>query len=69
MPCSQDAISYAKGGSVLRMLDNFLTPEVFRQGISHYLKRFSYKNTQTEDLWNALSEVRLVPRFYNLVVQ
>uniref|UniRef100_A0A6A7G5G9 Aminopeptidase n=3 Tax=Hirondellea gigas TaxID=1518452 RepID=A0A6A7G5G9_9CRUS len=55
-----DGISYAKGGSILRMLNNYLTPEVFRQGIVHYLKRFSYRNTQTEDLWQALSEISKV---------
>jgi len=42
------------------MLNDFLTPEVFRKGISHYLKKYSYQNTQTEDLWGALSEVCII---------
>ena len=51
-----DAISYSKGGSVLRMLEHFLTPSVFRVGLSTYLTRHSYQNARTTDLWTALEE-------------
>jgi len=49
-----DLLTYEKGGSVLRMLEQFLGEEVFRNGIVHYLKKFSYKNTDTDDLWNSI---------------
>ncbi|XP_043192458.1 glutamyl aminopeptidase-like isoform X2 [Amphibalanus amphitrite] len=52
-----DAISYAKGASVLRMLEGFMGDEEFRQGISNFLKRFAYDNAVTLDLWNELSKV------------
>ena len=51
-----DAISYSKGGSVLRMLEHFLTPSVFRTGLNVYLNRHSYQNARTTDLWTALEE-------------
>ena len=51
-----DAISYSKGGSVLRMLEHFLTPNVFRIGLNVYLNRHSYQNARTTDLWTALEE-------------
>ena len=51
-----DAISYSKGGSVLRMLEHFLTPNVFRTGLNVYLTRHSYQNARTTDLWTALEE-------------
>ena len=51
-----DAISYSKGGSVLRMLEHFLTPGVFRVGLNKYLTRHSYRNARTIDLWTALEE-------------
>jgi puromycin-sensitive aminopeptidase len=51
-----DAISYSKGGSVLRMLEHFLTPSVFRVGLNVYLTRHSYQNARTTDLWTALEE-------------
>ena len=52
-----DAISYSKGGAVLRMLEHFLSEETFRKGVSHYLKQHAYGNAQTRDLWAALEEV------------
>jgi puromycin-sensitive aminopeptidase len=49
-----DVLTYQKGGSVLRMLEQFLGPDVFRDGINDYLTTHSYGNTETVDLWNAL---------------
>jgi aminopeptidase N len=51
-----DAISYAKGASVIRMAEAFLGHELFMEGIRHYLTRHAYSNAQVEDLWTALSE-------------
>ena len=51
-----DAISYSKGGSVLRMLEHFLSAGVFRTGLNIYLNRHSYQNARTVDLWHALEE-------------
>ncbi|KAF9944908.1 hypothetical protein BGZ70_004228 [Mortierella alpina] len=51
-----DAISYSKGASVIRMLSNWLTVDVFLAGIRRYLKKHEYKNATTDDLWSALSE-------------
>ena len=56
-----DAISYSKGGSVLRMLENFLGPEVFRGGLYRYLKGHEYGNARTQDLWSALEEESGLP--------
>lgn len=49
-----DEISYGKGASVLRMLEAFLGPEVFRKGVHEYLVKFQYGNARGEDLWTAL---------------
>jgi puromycin-sensitive aminopeptidase len=51
-----DLLTYEKGGSVLRMLEQFLGEDVFRDGIRLYLKKHSYANTVTTDLWDALEE-------------
>lgn len=37
-----DAISYLKGSSVIRMLSNHLSVEVFLKGVSEYLKTHAY---------------------------
>ncbi len=49
-----DAISYSKGASVLRMLEQFLGPETFQQGLQGYISAHLYGNARTEDLWSAL---------------
>lgn len=51
-----DAISYQKGASVLHMLHDYMGPEGFRDGVRHYLKKHSYGNTDTVDLWQALED-------------
>lgn len=51
-----DVISYAKGASVIRMLSEHLGRDVFYRGIHDYLVRFSYRNTTTDDLWEALEK-------------
>ena len=56
-----DAISYSKGASVIRMLEQFLTPEIFRQGIHQYLTANQYANARTGDLWAALEETSRQP--------
>ena len=51
-----DLLTYEKGGSVLRMLQQFLGEDAFRDGVRLYLKRHSYQNTVTTDLWDAIEE-------------
>ena len=51
-----DAISYSKGSCVLRMISKYLGEDVFMEGIRRYLKKHAYGNTQTGDLWAALSD-------------
>jgi len=52
-----DTISYAKGASVLRMLEQFMGPEQFRQGVHNFLDKYKYKNAVTDDLWSAMESV------------
>ena len=51
-----DAISYSKGSCVLRMISKYVGEDVFMEGIRKYLKKHAYGNTQTGDLWAALSQ-------------
>ena len=51
-----DAISYNKGGAVLRMLEAFLGEDTFRSGIHNYLSAHLYGNARTEDLWAGLEK-------------
>jgi puromycin-sensitive aminopeptidase len=49
-----DVLTYEKGASVLRMLEQFLGATVFRDGVRDYLRRHAYANADTGDLWAAL---------------
>ena len=51
-----DVLTYQKGGAILRMLEQYLGAERFRAGVSHYLRKHSYGNTETNDLWDAIEE-------------
>ena len=51
-----DVLTYEKGASVLRMLEQYLGAEKFRDGIRLYLKKHAYGNAETTDLWDALEE-------------
>jgi len=51
-----DVLTYEKGASVLRMLEQYLSAEAFRDGIRLYLRRHEYANAETTDLWDALED-------------
>ena len=48
---SFDAITYEKGGAVLRMLEGFLGEDRFRDGIRLYMRRHREANATADDLW------------------
>jgi puromycin-sensitive aminopeptidase len=56
-----DTLTYEKGASVLRMLEQYIGPEVFRAGVRVYLERHAFGNTQTSDLWDALGGAADLP--------
>ncbi|KAJ3683358.1 hypothetical protein LUZ60_013585 [Juncus effusus] len=51
-----DSISYEKGANVIRMLHSFLGPDRFQKALAAYIKKYSYKNAKTEDLWAVLEQ-------------
>ncbi|XP_078539357.1 aminopeptidase N-like [Lissotriton helveticus] len=51
-----DAISYSKGASVLRMLSEFLSENLFAEGLNSYLHAYEYNNTIYDDLWSCLQK-------------
>ena len=50
------AIVYAKGGTLLYMLMNYLGEDSFRKGLKEYFQEHRYNNTVADDLWRALSD-------------
>ena len=51
-----DGITYGKGGSVLKQLPFYLGKDAFREGVSNYLKSYSYGNAELKDFMGALGK-------------
>mmetsp|Transcript_27434 Transcript_27434/g.64303 ORF Transcript_27434/g.64303 Transcript_27434/m.64303 type:complete len:894 (-) Transcript_27434:208-2889(-) len=56
-----DAISYYKGGSVVRMIKAVLGMDAFRKGLGNYMVKHAYGNTETIDLWKAWEDASSMP--------
>ncbi len=56
-----DEVSYAKGAAIIRMLADYLGEKDFRDGLRYYLKKHSYKNTETVHLWQAFEKISKKP--------
>jgi aminopeptidase N/puromycin-sensitive aminopeptidase len=56
-----DGIAYGKTAAVLRMEENWVGEETFRDGIRAYLKKFSYGNAAAEDWWGTMTTATKQP--------
>ncbi len=56
-----DAISYDKGGCILRMLEHYVGEPNFQKGLKKYLSDFKYQNAKGQDLWNAIGKASKMP--------
>jgi puromycin-sensitive aminopeptidase len=52
-----DAIAYAKGASMIRMMNATLGHDTFKNAIEIYLKENIFKNTSTSDLWEVFDRI------------
>jgi len=52
-----DNITYAKGATVIRMLEAYVGPAAFRDGIRHYMRAHAYGNAVDADLWREVQAV------------
>lgn len=49
-----DDITYRKGQAVIRMLENYVGEQPFRDGVRSYMRRYAYSNTVTENFWDEI---------------
>ncbi|CAG2063687.1 unnamed protein product, partial [Timema podura] len=49
-----DSISYAKAGSVIRMMSHFLSTNIFKAGLNTYLNAHHHNTAEASDLFTAL---------------
>ena len=51
-----DGISYQKGSQIIRMVEDWIGPDVFRDGMRGYMRAHEFGNATSADLWNALGQ-------------
>jgi puromycin-sensitive aminopeptidase len=51
-----DLITYEKGAAVVRMIEQYLGADAFRDGVRRYMTRHREGNAVADDLWRALGE-------------
>ncbi|HEX9407735.1 MAG TPA: M1 family metallopeptidase [Thermoanaerobaculia bacterium] len=51
-----DGIAYGKTAAVLRMVEQWLGEDAFRDGIRAYLRKYSWSNAAAEDFWGTMAE-------------
>jgi puromycin-sensitive aminopeptidase len=56
-----DLITYEKGAAVVRMIERYLGPAIFRDGVRAYILRHRESNAVAADLWKALGEAAGFP--------
>jgi puromycin-sensitive aminopeptidase len=50
-----DNVAYQKAASILRMVEAYTGPDLFRKGVNAYLQKHAYANATAEDFWNQLT--------------
>ena len=56
-----DDITYNKGASVIRMLEHYVGPQAWRNGVRAYMREHAYGNTVSDDLWRAIEKTARKP--------
>ena len=56
-----DGIAYGKSAAVLHMLESYVGPETFRNGVNLYLKEHAYGNATAADFWSAMARASKKP--------
>jgi puromycin-sensitive aminopeptidase len=56
-----DVLTYQKGCAVMRMLEQYVGEDGFREGLRLYMRRHAHANTETGDLWDAIEEATGAP--------
>ncbi len=56
-----DGIAYGKTAAVLRMVESYLGPEIFRAGVNRYLQQHSYANATAQNFWGTQAAVSKKP--------
>ncbi|XP_017039730.2 glutamyl aminopeptidase [Drosophila ficusphila] len=54
-----DTITYSKGSSLVRMLEDFLGETTFRQAVTNYLNEYKYSTAETSNFFTEIDKLEL----------
>ncbi|CAD6993566.1 unnamed protein product [Ceratitis capitata] len=54
-----DTITYSKGSSIIRMLEDFIGAENFQKAVTNYLNEYKYKNAVTDNFLTEIEKLGL----------
>ncbi|XP_053945175.1 glutamyl aminopeptidase-like [Anastrepha ludens] len=54
-----DTITYSKGASIIRMLEDFIGSDNFRTAVTNYLNKYKYENAVTDNFLTEIEELNL----------
>lgn len=54
-----DTITYSKGSSIIRMLEDFIGPDNFQKAVTNYLNEYKYKNAVTDNFLTEIDKLNL----------
>jgi len=54
-----DTITYSKGSSLVRMLEDFLGEATFRQAVTNYLNEYKYSTAETGNFFSEIDKLEL----------
>ncbi|KAH8336361.1 hypothetical protein KR059_004239 [Drosophila kikkawai] len=54
-----DTITYSKGSSLVRMLEDFLGEATFRQAVTNYLNQYKYSTAETDNFFSEIDKLDL----------
>ncbi|XP_039964988.1 uncharacterized protein LOC120777590 [Bactrocera tryoni] len=54
-----DTITYSKGASLIRMLEDFIEPDNFQKAVTNYLNEYKYKNAVTDNFLTEIEKLNL----------
>ncbi|HLY07172.1 MAG TPA: M1 family metallopeptidase, partial [Rhizomicrobium sp.] len=56
-----DTITYQKGSAIVRMVENYVGADAFRDGVRRYIRAFVYGNAVSDDFWRAVTPSTSAP--------
>ena len=62
-----DGLTYDKGAAVLQMFEGYIGPDIFREGVRSYMRKYAHGNASTDDFLTSLAEASRKPEIVQAI--